>query len=492
MADKFYISTSIPYLNGEPHIGHLLEFIQADAIARYHKLKGEDVFYLSGTDEHGAKIVKAAESAKKDPQEFVDSLAERFRDLHKIYNTSINDFIRTTDKQKHWPGAKRLWDMISNSGDLYKGSYKGFYCVGHEAFMKPSDLVDGKCPDHGEKPEVVEEENWFFRLTKYRGDIQKAIESEKLRILPTSRKNETLEMLKEMEDVSFSRPRKDLSWGIPVPNDDTQTMYVWCDALANYVSALGYGRDNTLMDFWPADIHLLGKDIMKFHTIIWPAMLLSAGLEMPKSIYVHGHITQDGQKMSKSLGNVVDPFVLAEKYGVDPVRYFLLREIPSGEDGDFSEKKLEERYTSDLANGLGNLVQRVATLISTKLEGEINYSDADNEQKIKEAIDKTKSKTGELIDSFKLHEALTQIWNLIGTANSYINENKPWELNDKPEEFIKVLANSTELVIAVAELLSPFIPQTSEKILKRFSKEKTERGSKVIVSSGEILFPQLN
>lgn len=337
--NKFYITTAIAYTNAPPHIGHALELIETDALARHHRMLGDETFFLTGTDEHGAKIARAAESDGRKPQEFTDSIAAKFAELAKVLNISNDFFIRTTDRTNHWPGVLKIWEVIKAGGDLYKGEYEGLYCVGHEAFIKKSDLVDDVCPDHQTKPEKIKEENFFFKLSKYKAQLKKAYENGVIKIKPASRTNEILAMLEDSEDISFSRPSKDLKWGIPVPGDDTQTIYVWADALTNYISAIGYGRNDDFKKFWPADVQVIGKDILRFHAIIWPAMLLSAGLELPKSLFVHGFITVEGQKMSKTIGNVIDPVELIKKYGIDPVRYFLLREIPSSEDGDFSYKK---------------------------------------------------------------------------------------------------------------------------------------------------------
>src|SRR3990167_5128003 len=402
--NKFYITTAILYTNSKPHLGFAFELIQADVLARYHRLKGEEVYFLTGTDEHGITVSRAAEKLDKTPLELADEVAIQAQDLTQQLNISNDDFIRTSDKSRHWPTVIKFWNQLKENGDLYKKEYEGLYCVGHEAFIKKSELVDGLCPLHKTEPEKVKEENWFFKLSKYKKEIKKLIESDELRIVPESRKKEILNLLDDAEDVSFSRPSKDLKWEIPVPDDETQTMYVWADALTNYISALDYADESLKFEkLWPADVHLVGKDILRFHAMIWPAMLLSAGLSLPKAIYVHGFITVDGEKMSKTVGNVVDPFEAVKKYGAEVVRYFLLREIPSGDDGDFSYKKLEERYNGDLANGLGNLVQRVATLIETDLDGELIYK---KENLLSGVPEFNKEEIGKHIESFKLHEAL--------------------------------------------------------------------------------------
>lgn len=473
MNNKFYITTSIAYVNAPPHIGYALELIQADALARYHRLIGQDTWFLTGTDEHGTKIVKAAEAAGLSPKKFTDKISALFQKLCGVLNISNDDFIRTTDQKRHWPSAQKLWQELAERGDLYKKNYDGLYCIGHEAFIKKSDLVDDVCPLHKTKPEKIEEENWFFKLTSYKKQLKKIIESDELQILPASRKNEVLNLLDDAEDVSFSRPSEKIKWGIPVPGDETQTMYVWADALSNYISAIGYA-DNSVnfQKFWPADIHLVGKDILRFHAIIWPAMLLSDSLPLPKTICVHGFVTVDGEKMSKTIGNVVDPFKIIEKYGSDVVRYYLLREISSDEDGDFSEEKLKERYNGDLANGLGNLVQRVATLVENNLDGKLIYDDklieSEVSQKIKELSEKYKNQ----MEIFRLHEAIGSIWELIGFANQYIDNKKPWAAIKHDEgEFLVIMTNLMLMIHNITFLLSPFLPETAKKITDIFGYE---------------------
>lgn len=492
MKNKFYITTSIMYANANPHIGFAFELVLTDVLARYHRLLGDDTYFLTGTDEHGATVTKAADKNNKSPKEFVDEVAVKVQELTKVLNISNDDFIRTSDQVRHWPTAQKFWNLIKD--DLYKKNYEGLYCVGHEAFMKKSDLVDGICPLHKTEPEKIDEENWFFKLTKYKKEVKKRIESGEMQIVPETRKQEILNLIDDAEDVSFSRSLRDLKWGIPVPGDETQTMYVWADALTNYISALGYGGNEERMNFWPADIHLVGKDILRFHAMIWPAMLLSASLPLPKAIYVHGFITVDGEKMSKTIGNVVDPFEAIKKYGAEVVRYFLLREIPSGDDGDFSYKKLEERYNGDLANGLGNLVQRVVTLIENNLDSELIF---DN-QKLDPGVKKTwLDLSGKVyFEKFELHRGLEQIWKIIDTANQYIDEKKPWvEVKESPEKFLETMTVLVAMIHHIIWLLQPFMPETADKIAKIFgddlsNKEITEN-YKFIVKKGEVLFPRL-
>lgn len=469
---KFYITTAIGYVNDKPHLGHALELIQGDVISRYRRLLGDDVFFLTGTDEHGSKIAKAAEELKINYKEFVETNSKKFKELTKILNISNDYFIRTTNKKIHWPAVYKIWQKLENNGDLYKAKYEGLYCVGHEAFIKKSELKEGVCPDHQTKPEKIEEENYFFRLTKYKNEIKKLVSLNRIKILPDWRKNEVLNLIKDSEDISFSRPRKDLKWGIPVPNDPEHTIYVWADALTNYLSAIGFGDNSDRFEkFWPADIHLIGKDILRFHAIIWPAMLLACNLELPKAIYVHGFITVDGQKMSKTIGNVIDPFYLTKKYGEDPVRYYLLKEIPSYEDGDFSYKKFELRYNSDLANNLGNLISRTASLIEKYFNGRIGFSKKYIFKDINEKMAEAKKSYQENIDNFRLHLALDNVLSLANLANSLIEEHKPWTLSNRPKHFQEIMNNLMAIILSITILLNPFLPKTAEKILKTFSAE---------------------
>ena len=471
---RFYITTSIVYTNASPHIGFALELVQADAIARWRKMQGDEVCFATGTDEHGTKIMRSAEASGIPTSQFVDRIAGEVSQLAERLNISNTDFVRTSDRVRHWPAAQKMWQKLAESGDLYKKSYEGAYCIGHEAFIKPSELVDGLCPLHKTKPEIVREENWFFKLSRYTPQVRKLIETDRLRIVPASRKLELLNLLDDAEDVSFSRPSGQLPWGIPVPGDDTQTMYVWADALTNYLSALGYGTDDKNMVFWPADVHLVGKDITRFHAIFWPAMLLSAGLEVPKALYVHGFINVDGQKMSKTIGNVIDPFEVLDAWPTDVVRYFMLRELQSTEDGDFSIKNLANRYTSDLANGLGNLVQRTVALVAALPEGKATtHGDTPELQEVL-----NDDAYHEAFRQFKLHDAVAAVWEKIGIANAYLNSTEPWKKKDG--ERAGILGVTIAMVEHIAKLVGPFIPATSEAISKRLATQTV----------GEPLFPR--
>lgn len=468
---KFYIPTSIVYVNQKPHIGFALEIIQADVLARYHRLLGEEVLFLTGTDENGMKNVQAAKEAGKTPEDFTEEISKRVRDLTKILNLSNDDFIRTTDKKRHWPTVKRVWLKLKENGDIYKKKYRGFYCVGCEAFIKEKDLIGGKCPIHEKAPEIIEEENYFFRLSKYQKQLKKIIEAKMIKIIPETRKSELLSFINRgLEDTSCSRSREKLKWGIPVPEDDTQTVYVWLEALVNYLSAVDYAANgDKFKKFWPPDVHCIGKDIfIRFHGSLWPAILLSLRLPLPKTIFVHGFITVSGQKMSKSLGNVIDPFELVKKYDTDPVRYFLLREIPPTEDGDFTYQKFEGRYNSDLASGLGNLVARVLTM-AKKLKT------TTHNLKLKKEIDNTWKKYKKALEEFKFNEALISIWELISFCDRYIEKERPWEENKsaswRKEE---VIGNLLFTISNIAEMLKPFLPETSEKIFKQLKTKEAK------------------
>ena len=472
---KFYVTTAIDYVNGPPHIGHAIQKVWADTIARFHRQKGFNVWFLTGTDEHGASVVRAAERLNKTPRELADENAAKFRGLREILNLSWDDFIRTSDKKRHWPGAELMWQKLVESSDIYKKHYRGLYCVGHEAFVTAKDLIGGKCALHGQEPEVVDEENYFFRLSRYSKEIESKIKSNELTIIPESRKNEILSFIKNgLEDVSFSRPVKDISWGIPVPNDPSHTMYVWCDALTNYLSAIGYGRDDNWEKWWPCDIHVLGKDNLRFHAAIWPGMLLSAGLPLPRALFVHSFINVNGQKMSKTVGNIISPYELVEKYGTDAVRYYFLREISSYEDGDFTYGKFKKRYNADLAKGLGNFVSRVLTLAQKgKIKAVKNKVFASEIARVEKSIEKS-------LSVFKFNDAISLIWQLVSIGDKYIDDKKPWTLKPESKEFKEIIGSLLFLISNIGTLLLPFLPETSEKISEQLKNRKIS-----------ILFPQL-
>lgn len=477
---KFYISTSIAYVNSEPHIGFALESVQADVLARHYRQLGYEVFFQTGTDEHGSKIQRAAELNHKTSQEFVDGLSEKFKGLKSILDLSWDNFIRTTDQKKHWPVVWEIWDKLLKNGDLYKKKYGGYYCVGCESFKTGKDIVDGKCVIHKKELEFIEEENWFFKLSKYTKEIESKIKKDELKIIPESKKNEILSLLKGgLEDTSFSRSKRSVQWGIPVLNDDSQVMYVWADALTNYIS--GYGGIKEWKKH-PADVHMIGKDISRFHAAIWPAMLLSCNLPLPKNIFIHGFITSNGEKMSKSLNNVIDPYELTKKYGTDPVRYYLLREIPSSEDGDFSYEKFEERFNGDLANGLGNFAARVSTLASKEAEIKGKIS-----KEVKEKINEVKKIVEQKTKEFKFNEALIAIWDLIQFGDRHVNENKPWEKSLDAKTKNNILFNLISILNGTSVMLAPYLPKTSGLILESIK----IKGDSFKVKKIQNLFPRI-
>jgi methionyl-tRNA synthetase len=499
---KFYITTSIIYVNAFPHIGFALELVQADALARYHRILGDDVFFLTGTDEHGTKIVQAAKKSGEKPKNFVDKISNKVKKLTKVLNVSNDDFIRTTDKKRHWPAVEKVWLKLKKNGDIYKKKYKGLYCVGCEAFVQKKDLAGGKCPFHQKEPEIVEEENYFFRLSKYAAKIEKILKKDEIKIIPEARKNEILSFIRQgIEDISCSRLKRKVEWGVPVPGDNSQTIYVWFEALINYISALGYGENgNNFKKYWPADVHCLGKDIFRFHSLLWPAMLLSLGLKLPKKIFVHGFTTVNGQKMSKSLGNIVDPFKLVEKYssarspqvGTDAVRYFLLGEISPTEDGDFTYQKFEERYNSDLASGIGNLLSRVRVMADNRLIPLKAGLKAGQNPEVQKKIQETEKKYKNALESFKFNEALKAIWELIGFSDRYIEKERPWEDKNQKSKIKnqKVINNLLAILDNIAKFLEPFLPETSGRIKKEIERDK--KSGTFINKRGKVLFPRLD
>ncbi len=460
MANK-YITTPIYYVNDVPHIGHAYTTIAADVLNRFNKQQGDKSYFLTGTDEHGAKIAEAAKEKGQDPKNFVDSLIPHFKNTWKVLNIEYDVFIRTTDKE-HEKVVTQFIEKLQKSGFVEKRKYEGLYCVGCEKFVTEDDLEDGKCPDHDKEPIKHSEENYFFLLSKLEKDLFKVIENNDYEIAPQSRKNEVLGKIKQgLEDVSISR--QDVDWGVKFPGDDTQTVYVWVDALINYYSATTYidGAPK-----WPADLHLIGKDILWFHAVIWPAMLLAISEKLPKKLFAHGFFTINGKKMSKSLGNAIDPIMLVEKYGADAVRYAILREFPFGEDGDISEEKIAARYNSELASGLGNLLSRVISMI--------NKYEITLDKKSKMMIDN--DGINEAITSLEFDSALILINQSIAIANKEIEKSKPWELskNNQKEKLITILSGLHYKLNEISTLIYPFMPETSEKMKKQLETLKPE------------------
>ena len=500
MKNKFYITTAIPYVNADPHLGFAMELIQGDVLARYHRSLGDDTYFVNGSDENALKNVQAAEKLDLPVKEFVDEHVQKFIKLGQVLNLSNDDFVRTTE-ERHIRASQKLWQACDKAGDIYKKAYKGLYCVGCEEFKTKKELVDELCPEHKTKPEEVEEENYFFKLSKYQDQLEKLIDSGSLQIIPETKKNEMREFVRQgLEDFSISRSTaRAKNWGIDVPNDSSQKIYVWFDALINYITALGYGSDDEelFQKYWTENdrhCHLIGKGINRFHTIYWPAMLLSAGLKPPSIVYVHGYLTIDDEKISKSLGNTIDPFGMIEKYGVDVIRYFLLREIPSDEDGDFSEEKLIARYNGDLANGLGNLVSRVATLIENNLSDGLDFNSSVISSENNKIVDDFIVKYQASLNNFKLHEALISINGLISHADKYVNDTKPWALVKEDQgNFKNVMINLVYMISQITKNLAPFMPETSEKIstVFDFGKDNVIDGTKLNIKKGAVLFPRL-
>ncbi|MFO0703667.1 MAG: methionine--tRNA ligase [Patescibacteria group bacterium] len=460
-----FLSTSIPYVNAKPHIGFAFEAVQSDVLVRSFRASGAQVYFTTGTDENAQKNVESAEKAGKPVQEFVDANAKTFENLCSKLDISNDTFIRTTSDM-HKKGAQKLWSLCEK--DIYKKTYSGLYCVGCETFYEDGEFEGNVCPNHNRKLELVEEENYFFSLSKYQSQIEELLTSEKLKILPSYRKDELLNFVKKgLRDFSISRPTKRVKgWGIPVPNDDDQRMYVWYDALSNYITALGFGvEDNDkYMKYWndsDVRIHVIGKDIIKFHGIYWPAMLMSANLPLPTHLFTHGFITVDGQKMSKSLGNVVDPIELIEKYGLDAVRYYLAREIPMHDDGDYSDTRMKQLFTADLANELGNLVSRSLAIAA---KDEITV----------EAISTNKTVPSDTECVFNYQKKLENVWLEIRSINKSFNEFAPWAVDASGRK--EFMINVINRLQAIAEDLKSYIPKTAEKIkVKSTGKiEKTE------------------
>ncbi len=453
---NFYICTAIPYVNSEPHVGNSIDLIVADVIARYQRQQGSPVIFQAGTDEHGGKIAEKAKEQDLTPQQFVDKMVKSFEKLLEDLNISADRFVRTTDKQ-HIKRSQQVWQNLKK--DIYKGTYVGWYCTGCEEFYPETTVKanNGVCPLHNRKYEKLEEENYFFALSKYTDQIKHAIESGKYRVVPKTRRNEIMSVINSgLEDISISRPKTKISWGIPVPGDADQVMYVWFEALLNYITVLGYPETHEFQMFWPANVQVIGKDILRFHAAIWPGILLGLGLQLPKLLYVHGHIMLNGKKLSKSQGNYVTPAEILQKYNSDVYRYFFLRHIPSYEDGDFNWDRIEAAYNNELADQLGNAVSRTVAMIQKYQDGLIGDVPAPNHDL---------AQFQQAIADCRFDRALDEAWEQVKGLNQYIDEEKPWELaKSDPDHLKEVLAYMVGCLLEISDMLHPFMPVTAQEI----------------------------
>lgn len=484
MAKKLYITTAIPYVNGVPHIGHALDYTLADIWSRYQRQNGRDVRYQTGVDEHGNKIAAKAAETGMAPQAYVDSMYGNFKTLISTLNVECTDFIRTTDPH-HQATVQHIWQQLDAAGLIYKSTYEGWYCTGCENFVTDKEAADtdGVCPDHQREYERLSEDNYYFKASQFSEQIRDAIEKNKLRIVPESRKREFLELIKDgIKDVSVSRPRKSLSWGIPVPGDDSQVMYVWIDALSNYLTVLGYPQDETWRDYWPADVQVVGKDILRFHAGIWPAMLLGIDAPPPKVLLVHGFVSVGGTKMSKSLGNGVGPLEVIEQYGTDAFRYYFSRHIPTQDDGDFTWEKFETVYNSELGNDLGNLVQRVAAMVSRYQSGVVGDA-AQSEHDM--------GPYHEAMKNFEFNRALDEAWTTVRSLNQFLEQVKPWEIakrrdtdTEAADHLAEVLAHAVSTLVQIADMLTPFMPGVADAIRRTFA-------DGVVSAEATPLFPKI-
>jgi methionyl-tRNA synthetase len=516
--NRWYVTTSIPYVNARPHIGHAFEFVLTDTFARYHRQRGEDVRFLTGSDENSLKNAQAAEKEGISTAELVERNAEYYHALRESLNLSFDDFIRTSVEARHLEGVAKLWEACDRNGDIYSRPYKGLYCVGCEQFYTEDELIDGLCPEHLTKPELVEEKNYFFRLSRYADQLRELIESDQLKIVPQTRKNEVLSFIRSgLQDFSVSRSRaRARDWGIPVPGDPEQVMYVWFDALGNYITALDYAHESELYQhYWvenPNRVHVIGKGIVRFHAVYWPAMLLSAGVPLPTTIFVHSYITLGGGKVSKSLGNVIDPVELAETYGTDALRYYLLREISPFEDGDFTLERFIRSYNADLADQLGNLLNRVVSMVGRYYDGVVPTPGdrAEEDERLIGVAQALPERISKALSRYDPQAALAAIWELVGAANSYVESTAPWSLararkaegaeGPAEQRLATVLYHLVEALRQIAWHLRPFLPATADGIDAQLGLQEVERPADAAVwgdypagtrlVGGAVLFPK--
>lgn len=505
---KFYVTTAIFYANAKLHLGHAYELILADIIARYHRSLGENTFFLTGSDEHGDKIIRTAQKEGLSPQAFVNANVEKMKELAKTLDISNDFFIRTSDQNAHWPGAQKMWSALEAAGDIYKATYVGLYCIGCEAFVTEKELVDGKCQHHGTEPEHIEEENYFFKLSKYVPELKRLLESGEFKITPPSKVNEMLALLNGenenvLSDVSISRPARAIPWGIPVPGDPDQLMYVWCDALSNYISAIGYGQadESKFNTFWPADVQVIGKDIVRFHALLWPAMLLSAKVALPKELLVHGFVTSGGKKMSKSIGNVLEPNEFVTDYGVPALRYYCAREVAPTEDWDLTREKFKEVYNANLANGLGNLVSRTLKMAEQYFAGEVEGDAAGVPPLGVHVVEAEDVSVGGLnipyyvvndllpryhthMSAHEVNKATDVIWELIGRLDQFITEYEPFKLVKTDKDAAKkVIWGLLYGLREITSMLAPMMPDTAETIKELLGAVDGKKAGEISFSS---------